>query len=118
MAIIVFICVAPFAGYLMLLTNDSFASAAVAALLFGLAIGAEGDATPYILSRKYGHRAFGRIYGIQFMGYAVATGYGAMVLSAARDVLGDSGAFMAMMAASGLAVLAAASLWKRPLPYS
>ena len=117
-AIIICICTAPLAGYFVLVTNDSFVGAAVAALLFGLAIGAEGDATPYILSRKYGRRAFGQIYGIQFIGYAVATGYGAMVLSGARETLGESGAFAAMMIAAVTAMLAAASMWKRPLPYA
>lgn len=116
--VILFICAAPLAGYLVLLTNDSFGGAAVAALLFGLAVGAEGDATPYILSRKYGHWAFGRIYGIQFIGYAVATGYGAMVLSGARDMFGDSGAFLAMMIAASVAMAATACMWRRPLPYA
>lgn len=116
--IIICICAAPLAGYLVLFIDDSFTGAAIAALLFGLAIGSEGDATPYILSRKYGHRAFGRIYGVQFIGYAVATGYGAMVLSGAREMLGDNGAFMAMMTASFAAILASAIMWKRPLPYA
>lgn len=46
--------------------SNSIAFAAFAGLLFGFALGAEGDFLPFFVKKYFGLKAFGRIYGILF----------------------------------------------------
>ena len=47
---------------------------AIAALLIGLAAGAELDVIAFLTSRYFGMRSFGEIYGVQLMFFAVGSG--------------------------------------------
>ena len=61
------------AGMGLLRVGSSPELAFAAAFLIGLALGAEGDIIPYLTSRYFGLRSFGRIGGFTFAGFALAT---------------------------------------------
>lgn len=66
----------PVAGHLILANTDSQIPVYVAAVFFGLATGAEGDAIGYLLTRRFGMRCFGKLYGINYMALTVGAGLG------------------------------------------
>ena len=49
-----------------------------AAILGGLTNGGEGSLMPYMLSRKFGKRAYGRVYGTCFAIFNLGTLIGAI----------------------------------------
>ncbi len=59
--------------------------ACAAAFCIGLGLGAEVDIMAYLISRYFGLRAFGTIYGITFGGFGLAGGLGAYLIGAAYD---------------------------------
>jgi predicted MFS family arabinose efflux permease len=66
----------PAAGCVLLLQFDgAYARGLVAAILIGLSVGVEGDLLPFLLSRYFGLRHFGAIYGLGMAafgaGYAI-----------------------------------------------
>jgi len=75
-------------GTLLLATADSFASGALAAALIGFGMGGEFDVTPYLVSRYFGLRAFGTLYGIAFAAAAAAGAVGPVLLGRAFDASG------------------------------
>jgi OFA family oxalate/formate antiporter-like MFS transporter len=68
--------VPPMVGVAMLAVGVSGPSAFVAAMLVGLAAGAEVDVLAYLVSRYFGLRHFGAIYSTYFAVYAVGTSAG------------------------------------------
>jgi MFS family permease len=66
----------PMVGVAMLAVGVSGPSAFVAAMLVGLAAGAEVDVLAYLVSRYFGLRHFGAIYSSYFAVYAVGTSAG------------------------------------------
>lgn len=72
---------APLAAYLLLSVASGYEVFAVAALLFGIAVGCEGDAMVVLLSRRFGMRDFGKIFGVNFCAYAVCGGVGPWLLT-------------------------------------
>jgi MFS family permease len=68
--------VPPIVGAAMLAVGVSGPSAFVAAMLVGLAAGAEVDVLAYLVSRYFGLRHFGAIYSTYFAVYAVGTSAG------------------------------------------
>jgi MFS family permease len=85
-------------GTLLLATADSFASGALAAALVGFGMGGEFDVTPYLVSRYFGLRAFGTLYGIAFAGAAAAGAVGPVLLGRAFDATGSYGALLPRLA--------------------
>lgn len=71
----------PALGYAVLWSGSGLTAAIAAGILFGLSLGAEGDALSYILARTFGLRAFGRIFGFFFLIYALGTGAGPAVMA-------------------------------------
>ena len=69
----------PALSLLLLLTRDDLASAWLAAILLGLAAGAEVDLLAYLVGRYFGLRSYGLIYGVALSGFAVGGGLGPMV---------------------------------------
>lgn len=63
----------PAIGYFML-TGGGHGSAIVAAILVGVALGAELDLIAFFTSRYFGMRNYGRIYGWQYVFYTVGAG--------------------------------------------
>ena len=74
-------------GLLRIASSQELAFAA--AFLIGLALGAEGDIIPYLTSRYFGLRSFGKICGFTFAGFVLAGGLGAYVMGAAFDARGS-----------------------------
>jgi hypothetical protein len=74
-------------GLLRIASSQELAFAA--AFLIGLALGAEGDIMPYLTSRYFGLRSFGKIYGFIFAGFALAGALGAYAMGAAFDARGS-----------------------------
>lgn len=86
-AICVFILV--FLGIGLLLFGDGVAICFVAAFLMGLGIGAEADLLAFLVSRYFGLKHFGSIFGYVFMSYLLGTGLGPFVLGKSFDLTGN-----------------------------
>lgn len=71
---------APLLGIVLLLAAASTESAFVAALLVGAGLGAEVDLIAYLLSRYFGMRAFGEIYGYLFAVFMLGSGVGPFLM--------------------------------------
>ncbi|MBV8827711.1 MAG: MFS transporter, partial [Acidobacteriaceae bacterium] len=56
-----------------------------AALLIGIAFGAESDIVAYLISRYFGLRSYGAIYGVIFSGFVLAGAFGAFIMGVAFD---------------------------------
>lgn len=75
---------------ILILWNGMLGSwAFLAAFLVGLGMGAEGDIIPYILSRYFGLRAFGEIYGYAFAVYILGGVVGPLLMGFSFDKLGS-----------------------------
>lgn len=77
----------------------------VAAVLIGLAIGAESDIMPYLVSRYFGVRAMGALYGIAFGAYTIGAAAGPFLFGAAFDWTGSYR--LPFACAGGISLLAA-----------
>ncbi|QRM56820.1 MFS transporter [Sinorhizobium sp. BG8] len=66
----------PVVGHLILLNSEGLIAAYVSAVFFGLATGAEGDAIGYLLSKRFGMRSFGKLFGINYMALTMGAGLG------------------------------------------
>lgn len=59
--------------------------ALAAALFIGFALGTESDIVAYLISRYFGIRSFGAVYGVIFSGFVLAGAFGTFVMGAAFD---------------------------------
>lgn len=62
---------------------------AVAAVLVGLAAGAEFDLIAYMVSRYFGMKAYGQIYAWQFIGFGLGSGFVAPVPELVKESMGS-----------------------------
>ena len=86
---IAFLC-GPILGMILLSQSSSGGPIAVlSAVLLGLGIGAEVDLITYMVSRYFGLKAFGEIYGYLFGIFIVGTGVGPLIMGYSFDNLGD-----------------------------
>lgn len=69
----------PMLGILLLALGGGYAVALVGAALCGLSVGAEIDLMAFFVSRYFGVRAYGRVYGAMFSLFAAGNGIGAFV---------------------------------------
>jgi MFS family permease len=106
----------PCAGALLLATSaPSAAVAGVAALAFGLAAGAEVDLVAYMTTRYFGLKAYGEIYGWQFILFELAVGFGPLLMGRMYDLNGNYEAGLLVLAAAYvIASLSFGSLGKAP----
>jgi MFS family permease len=86
----------------------------VGAFLVGLGLGAEVDIIAYLISRYFGLRSFGKIYGFAFGAFLVAGALGPLLMGAGFDV---TGSYHVPLAALFAATLIAAVLMTRLGPY-
>jgi len=63
--------------------------AAPAALLLGLAAGAEGDLMPYLVSRYFGMRSMAEIYGCMFGAFTLGNATGRYLIAVGFDAWGS-----------------------------
>jgi MFS family permease len=66
----------PIVGHCILLNSEGLIPVYVGAVFFGLATGAEGDAIGYLLSKRFGMRSFGKLFGINYMALTMGAGLG------------------------------------------
>ncbi len=76
-------------GFVFVLRSSSWWLAIVSAILVGLGMGAESDAVPYLLTRYFGLKHFGALYGYTWFVYAVAGATGPVIMGAVFDYTGS-----------------------------
>lgn len=110
---------APFVGYLLLMQSDTGAGAIVAAALFGLGLGCEVDALAYIISRAFGLRHMGAVFGVAFIAYGIGAALGPALFGVLLQRGGNIDQYFLVAAgAIGVAALLLASLRPKHLPFS
>jgi len=81
-----------------LLLLDGLAMGAVAAILLGMAAGAEIDLLAYLTALHFGQRHYGAIYGWQYSIFALGYGLSPFAMGKLRDAAGDYGAALTVSA--------------------
>jgi sugar phosphate permease len=76
-------------GVALLLADTSSATASAAAALLGLAVGAESDVIPFLISRYFGMRAMAMLYGCAFGAYVLGNATGRYLIAAGYDATGS-----------------------------
>lgn len=94
-------------GAFLLSGATSFAVAVAAAVLVGFGAGGEADVIPYLLSRYFGLRAFGTLFGLVWFAQAAGGALGPVLLGQSFDA---TGTYAPMLVRFGLVVLAAAAV--------
>ena len=61
----------------------------IGTMLCGLGIGAEVDLMAYFVSRYFGLRSFGAVYGLMFALFGMGVGLGPFLMSASHDYMGS-----------------------------
>jgi len=102
---------APIAGLAILAMDIPDQFAVVAALMIGLAVGAEVDVLAYLNSRYFGMLHFSRIYGVFYGIYSLSGGVGPL---ATAMVIERGGYSAAMFTLCGLLVLSCLALLSFP----
>jgi sugar phosphate permease len=92
------------AGVGILWRGATGGAAFLAAALLGLAIGAESDVMPFLVSRYFGMRSMAELFGCVFGSYTLGTAAGRYLFAAGFDATGSytkplSGAFVLLMLA-------------------
>jgi MFS family permease len=77
-------------------------------LLIGLAAGAEVDLLAYLVSRRFGLRQYGRIYGWQLSAFLLGAGIAPIAMGAAQDHWGSY--HLALMIDAGILVIGAVGI--------
>jgi MFS family permease len=108
-----FFCGAAF-GFVLLWSGMTGSLAFAAAFLVGLGMGAEGDIIAYLVSRYFGLRAFGEIYGYAFAAFTLGGVVGPLLMGVGFDT---TGSYRFVLGIFVLASLSAAVLMTRLGPY-
>ena len=98
---------APLAGILLLFFGSGPSAAAIATVLVGAGLGAEVSLVAFLLSRYFGMRAFGEIYGYLFALFMLGAGAGPFAMGVSYDV---TGSYQLMLAFFAIALLLASGL--------
>ena len=89
--------------------DPDFVMVVLAAFLLGLAAGTESDLIAYLASRYFGLAHYGRIYGVLFVAFALASAFSPLVYGLVRDVAGTFDPML--LTAAGLLIIAAMLLF-------
>ena len=76
-------------GVALLLGGGTGNIPAVAATLLGLAVGAEGDVVPFLVSRYFGMRSMAELFGFAFAAYVLGNATGRYLFGAGFDATGS-----------------------------
>jgi cyanate permease len=82
-------------------------SALLAAVLMGFGVGAEADVMPYLVSRYFGLRALGELFGYLFSAYTLGVAVGPILMGAGYDSTGSYGTPLTILAIALFAATAA-----------
>lgn len=85
----IFFLAGPFMAFSFFLSGFDPYWAFIPTLLFGIGMGAEFDVIPFLVTRYFGLKNFGAIYGIQISTFSVGTGLGAAVMGFGYDKFGS-----------------------------
>lgn len=85
----IFFFVLPLIGISLLVFGGTTYAALVGAILLGAAIGADFDIVPFMISRYFGLRAFGQLYGAILSIFLVGTALGPTLLGLSFDLAGS-----------------------------
>jgi len=102
---------APIAGLAMLSMNIPDALAVTAALMIGLAVGAEVDVLAYLNGRYFGMLHFARIYGVFYGIYSLSGGIGPLLTAM---IVERGGYTVAMLTLCGLLIIGCLILMRFP----
>jgi MFS family permease len=102
------------ASGIALLWLGNHSTAFAGAFLVGLGLGAEVDLIPYMTSRYFGMRDFGKVYSCLFAAFALAGALGPLVMGAGFD---RTGSYSGPLVGFFLAILLATVLMTRLGPY-
>jgi MFS family permease len=101
-------------GFILLWSGVTGSLAFTAAFLVGLGMGAEGDIIAYLVSRYFGLRAFGELYGYSFASFTLGGVVGPLLMGVGFD---STGSYRLVLGAFVVASLIAAGLMTRLGPY-
>ena len=104
---IIFLMV-PFAGIVLFAAEGSSALPFIGAFLIGIGIGGELDLMAYLVSRYFGLRAFGAVYGLLTGAFFVSAKGGPFLVSLVYDATGSYG--YVLLGAGALMPIAALSI--------
>lgn len=107
----------PLAGVLLLLYPGSAALAVAAAVCIGIGLGAEVDLIAYMLSRYFGMRSFGEIYGYLFAVFMFGSGIGPFVMGLSFTKTGSYATTLIVLAV-GLVIASVLVLMVGPYKYT
>jgi MFS family permease len=101
--------VLPLIGCLMLMQPEGFYSSVVAAVLIGMAAGAELDLMSFLASRYFGQKHYALIYSVLYMALAICSGGAPLIFASIYDSTASYAISFAIAAglfgAGGLTVL-------------
>ncbi len=82
------LCLPAISSYLLLGTDTAFLPVAIGGFLLGFAAGAESDLIAYLASRYFGMLHYGKIYGMLYMPFGLASAASPLVYAFVRDTYG------------------------------
>lgn len=83
------LCIPAVACWILVGAGPDWVVFAVAASIIGFCAGAEIDLIAYLVSRYFGMRSYGEIYGCQMMFFAAGSGLGGLVTGRIHDAYGS-----------------------------
>ncbi|HOY20163.1 MAG TPA: MFS transporter [Haliscomenobacter sp.] len=96
-------------GILLLWLYPTGFTVYLATVMIGLAMGAESDIMPYMVSRYFGMRSMGTVYGFVFSAYTVGAALGPLLFGIGFDKTGSYQ--WPLLIGLGLMILAIALMW-------
>ncbi|ABK06934.1 MULTISPECIES: MFS transporter [Burkholderia cepacia complex] len=93
----IFFFLLPLAGLVLLIAGSGLGMSIAAVVLIGLGLGAEVDLIAFLLSRYFGMRSFGEIYGYLFTLFMLGNGLGPWVMGVSFDATGSYTLCLAVM---------------------
>ncbi|TDJ65697.1 MAG: MFS transporter [Proteobacteria bacterium] len=102
-------------GFLILASGSVGPVAMIAAMMIGLGFGAESDLIGYFVSRYFGLRSFGEIYGYIYGAFLIGAGAGPLLLGIGHDRLGS---YISLLTVFSIVAAAGCTLFLllRPFP--
>lgn len=105
----------PVVGLVLLLSGATGPIAILAVVLIGLGLGAEMDFMSYLVSRYFGLRAFGRIYGLIYAALTIGLSAGPLVMGYSQQLTGSYDfALKVLLGAAVLAIVPLTTLGRYP----